>query len=68
MDDTPWMEWRSLAALILHWPPESFWQATPHDLVAALKGRRLLQAGLTTGALTELRQLLNRNTDNAQQL
>jgi len=29
------MEW---AFGVLHWPPEAFWAATPHDLMAAIDG------------------------------
>jgi hypothetical protein len=28
--------WWPLAARALHWPPETFWQATPRELASAL--------------------------------
>lgn len=58
---TPWLEWRGMAAL-LGWPPNIFWDATPHDLIAAIKGKALLHSGLSTGDLADLRTLLNRSS------
>lgn len=54
-NSTPWAEWRALAFLLLHWSPADFWAATPHDLWAALQGHALLKAGLTTGAIADLK-------------
>lgn len=57
---TPWAEWRALAFLTLGWSPGQFWAATPHDLWAALQGRALLRAGLTTQALGDLRNTIRK--------
>lgn len=61
MTATPWREWQALGTAILHWPPAAFWQATPQDVMAALRGQRLLQTGLNHNSLRDLRDLLNRN-------
>lgn len=58
---TPWLEWQALASL-LGWSAESFWQVTPLDLFNTLKGRALLNTGLSTDTLSNLRNILERNT------
>jgi hypothetical protein len=55
---TPWAQWRAIATVRCGWPPSEFWNATPHDLLAALDGLMGNTAhGLTPDTLTILDQL-----------
>ena len=38
MNAFPWDDAQAFALGVLRWPPESFWLATPRELIAAAEG------------------------------
>lgn len=53
---------QGIAARLLGWRPEHFWQATPAELIASLSLSDAPRAGLDRG---ELDKLMERENDNA---
>ena len=51
------------AAELLHWPPATFWGATPHDMANALTPWREVETPLTPADLTAL---LEREVQNGR--
>ena len=45
----PWDEAMAFALSFLRWPPETFWRATPRELLAALGGTARSGAAPLTG-------------------
>ena len=50
MSAFPWNDAQAFALGVLRWPPETFWRATPRELIAAAEGLTGGTAAAPTGA------------------
>jgi uncharacterized phage protein (TIGR02216 family) len=60
----PWDDAQALALGVLRWPPESFWRATPRELMAAVEGLTGRAAVTPVGA-ADLDRLMRAYPDGA---
>ena len=49
-----------LAARVLHWPPDTFWNATPSELAACLQHET--RSGTTPPSLIEIAAMIERDS------